>query len=384
MKKLFLSIALALALSGVAQAKTPPEVLKPYKEYRAALEAGDKNKAIKAAKKAWETAEKMLGDHKTTGDLANNFADLTPEAKNYSYKDYQSRMKAHKRSIKLSSFYGERAGDIELERHIKRIETGLTLIQIKNGKSKAGGKTTYFSDMEKALDRLSRRGSTFEGDMEVLRVRYHELAQNPKKGVEAAKRAEQIYANRTDNFSTHYPIMLKLFKGNVLKDSKKPIQAALEYQDVMQNLEGKLPADHVFVNKAFTEWLITRSGLEEEGRLEEAEQAGLCKCWPFEEYKDDVVPLERVPPIMPSRARRSGHVNVVFDVDENGKPFNIRVLSATEDIFIKPAVKSVEKWMYSPIGRGEEDVVAKTRKDVSNKITFRLTDQLGRVIPEPS
>jgi len=88
--------------------------------------------------------------------------------------------------------------------------------------------------------------------------------------------------------------MLKLFKGNVLKDSEKPIAAALEYQDVMQNLEGKLPADHLFVNQAFTEWLITRSDLEEAGRLEEAETAGLCQCWPFEEYKDDVVPLVRV------------------------------------------------------------------------------------------
>jgi len=379
MKKLFLSLGLALALSAFAQAKTPPEVLKPYKEYRAALKKGDKNKAFKEAKKAWEISEKLLGDHKTTGDLANNYAILTPEGKNYSFKDYQSRMKAHKRSIKLSSFYGEEAADMELERHIKRIETGLTLVRIKNGKSKEGGRTTYFSDMEKALDRLDRRGSTFEGDMEVLRVRYHDLAKSPEKGVEAAKRAENIYQNRSDGFSTHYPILLKLFKGNVLKDTEEPIQAALEYQDVMQNLEGKLPADHVFIDTAFKEWLSIRADFEEQGRVEEAEAKGVCKCWPYDEYKGDVIPLVRVPPIMPRSARRSGHVNVVFDVDEKGSPFNIRVLNSTEKLFEKPSIESVKKWKYANLEEVEDRQV---RKDVSNKITFRLTNSQGKLIPE--
>ena len=381
MRKFFLIIGLTLAMTTMAHAKTPPEVLKPYKEYRAALKAGDKDKAFKSSKKAWETAEELLGDHKTTGDLASNFALLTPQVKNYSIKDYRLRMKAHERSIELAKFYGEDAEGIELERHIKRIETGLTLTRIRDGRKKEGGKTTYFKDMEKALDQYNRRGSVFEGDMEVLRVRYHQLAKSPEKGIEAAKRAESIYANPTDTVTTHYPILLKLFKGNVLKDAGNPIAAALEYQDVMQNLEGKLSADHEFVNTAFTEWVKTRSELEEEGRLEEAENKGLCQCWPFEEYKDDVVPLKRVPPDMPSSARRSGHVNVVFDVDETGKPFNVRVLSSSEKLFEGPATRSVKKWVYAPVGKGED---AKGRKDVASKITFKLTSPTGKIIPERS
>jgi TonB family protein len=379
MKKLFLSFGLALALSGVTQAKTPPEVLKPYKEYRAALKNGDKTKAFKAAKKAWESAEKILGDHKTTGDLANNYAMLTPEGKDYRFKDYESRMRAHKRSIALSSFHGDEAVDVELTRHIHRIETGLTLVKIKNGRSKAGGNTTYFKDMEKALDKYNRRGSTFEGDMEVLRVRHHELGERPQKGIEAAKRAEDIYNNRTDSFSTHYPLILKLFKGNVLKDTDEPIKAALEYQDVMQNLEGTLPSDHVFIDTAFKEWLSIRTDFEEQGRGEEAEAKGVCKCWPYDEFKGDIIPLERIPPIMPRNARRSGHVNVVFDVDENGKPFNIRVLNSTETIFEKPSIESVKKWKYANLEEVED---RKVRKDVSNKIVFRLTNSNGKIIPE--
>ena len=381
MKKLFLSFALALSISGIAHAKTPPEVLKPYKEYRAALKSGDKDKAFKAAKKAWKTSEKLLGDHKTTGDLASNFALTTPEGVNYSIKDYESRMKAHKRAIVLSKFYDEAdVANIELDRHLMRIETGLTLFNIRNGQVKASERTTYFKDMEKALDKYNRRGGVFEGDMEVLRVRYHELTKSPDKGIEAANRAEQIYAKPTHNsVKTHYPILLKLYKGNVLKDAEQPIAAALEYQDVMQNLEGKLPADHNFVKKAFTEWVTTRSVLEEAGRLEEAESAGLCQCWPFEEYKDDVIPLKRIPPIMPRNAKRSGPVNVIFDVDEGGTPFNVRVLSSSEKLFEAPALKSVKKWEYSPIGRGED---AKIRKDVASRITFKLAAPGGRIIPE--
>ena len=147
----------------------------------------------------------------------------------------------------------------------------------------------------------------------------------------------------------------------------------------MQNLEGKLPADHVLVKTAFSEWVATRANLEEDGKLEEAEQAGLCKCWPFEEYKDDVIPLKRIPPIMPRNAKRSGHVNVIFDVDEGGTPFNVRVLSSSEKLFEAPALKSVKKWEYSPIGRGED---AKVRKDVASRITFKLAAPGGRIIPE--
>ena len=117
MKKLVISTIVALTLSGIAHAKTPPEVLKPYKEYRAALKSGDKDKAFKSAKKAWETAEEMLGDHKTTGDLASNFAVTTPKnTLNYSIKDYRSRMKAHERAIELTKFYDdEDVGDMTLE-----------------------------------------------------------------------------------------------------------------------------------------------------------------------------------------------------------------------------------------------------------------------------
>jgi len=378
MKKLFLSAALAFALSGIAQAKTPPEVLKPYKEYRAALKAGDNDKAYEQAKRAWELAEKMMGDSKTTGDLAANFADINP-TKDYTYKKYKERMRVHARAIKLADLHGEAAADMVLVRHLNRIETSLTLARIKNGKYIEGGDGSYFDDMEKALEKYERQGSTYEGDMEVLRARHYELRNNHEKALTAAGKAEELFKKRTDNLSTHYPILLKLFKGNSLRGVDKPIEAALEYQTVMQNLEGAIPAEHPFVKTAFTQWMLTRSELEDAGRLDEAEQAGLCECWPYENYKNQALPLLRVPPRMPSRARRSGHVNVMFDVSAEGKPINIKVINSTEKIFEKPTLDSVAKWRYQAAVDAPED---QARKDVTNKVTFRLTDMGGRLIPE--
>jgi len=207
MKKLLITFGLILMVPSMAYAKTPPEVLN-------ALDASDKNKAFKAAQKAWMKAEELLGDHKTTGDLASNFAVLEPESKNYSIKDYE----AHKRSIALSKFYEDGAEDIELERHLKRIETALSLFNTKDGKKKASSNQTYFKDMEAALDAYDRRGSVFEADMEVLRLRFYDLGNNPKKGLEAAKRAERIYAAGAEGYVSHYPILLKLFKGSFCKD----------------------------------------------------------------------------------------------------------------------------------------------------------------------
>jgi len=70
MKRIFVAIGLSLLLGTSAFAKTPKEVLEPYKAYRAAVKANDAEAALKQARLAWEAAETHLGDHKTTGDYA--------------------------------------------------------------------------------------------------------------------------------------------------------------------------------------------------------------------------------------------------------------------------------------------------------------------------
>ena len=94
----------------------------------------------------------------------------------------------------------------------------------------------------------------------------------------------------------------------------------------------------------------------------------------------DAEPCYRVPPVMPWRAKRSGHCHLVFDIHDTGKTKNIRINGCTERVFENAAIQAVQLWTYLPkIENGE----AVERLGVKNKITFRLTDELGRIISEP-
>lgn len=95
----------------------------------------------------------------------------------------------------------------------------------------------------------------------------------------------------------------------------------------------------------------------------------------------DAQPCYRVPPVMPWRAKWSGHCHLVFDIHETGKTKNIRLEGCSERGFESAAIQAVELWTYLP---KIEDGEAVERLGVENKITFRLTDELGRIIPEPA
>lgn len=93
----------------------------------------------------------------------------------------------------------------------------------------------------------------------------------------------------------------------------------------------------------------------------------------------DAQPLVRIPPNMPPRADKSGHCKVRFDVSPTGAPFNVVATYCTGRVFERPSIKSVEKWKYNP---KIQDGVPVGRTGVENKITFRLTDERGNIIPE--
>ena len=92
----------------------------------------------------------------------------------------------------------------------------------------------------------------------------------------------------------------------------------------------------------------------------------------------DVQPLVRIPHVMPAGAERSGHCDMVFDVDPSGSPFNIRP-SCSARIFQRPSVRAVQKWKYQP---KIENGVAVARSGVSTRLTYDLTDDRGVWIPE--
>lgn len=93
----------------------------------------------------------------------------------------------------------------------------------------------------------------------------------------------------------------------------------------------------------------------------------------------DAQPLVRIPPIMPTRAEKSGHCTVRFDVSPEGAPFNVDATYCTQSLFQRASVKSVQKWKYNPKIVDGRSVA---RSGVESKITFRLTDERGKIIPE--
>lgn len=382
MRKLLLSLGLALVLSGFADAKTPPEVLKPYKEYRAALKAGDNTRAQKYAYEAWKEAEDRLGDSKIAGDLAYNYA--TIPIKMFSKSNIKKRVeKAYSRSIELSHFYEDLAADVEIQRHIKLIDFKLSNVKFK--------KLNYVPDVTKAdmyglkktIKKHNKLGTTYEAELEALRAQFYHLYGEDDVALMHAERSLELFETRSDTLPSTYPYVAKLFKGKSLDNLGEKIPAALVYQDVMQNLEGNLAADHPFVNHAFSKWMWIRNDIERSGELEEAEAAGLCECWPFNDYKGKALPILRVPPIMPPRAERSGHVIVKFDLSETGLPINITKVSASSEVFVKSALKSVKGWRFSSVeDMLGEDYDPKNRQGIVNTITFRLSDQNGKIIPE--
>ncbi len=93
----------------------------------------------------------------------------------------------------------------------------------------------------------------------------------------------------------------------------------------------------------------------------------------------EVQPLVRISPIMPPRAEKSGHCRVRFDVSAEGAPYNVVATSCTQPLFERATLKSVQKWKFNPkVVNGRN--VAMT--GVENKVTYRLTDERGQLIPE--
>ena len=95
----------------------------------------------------------------------------------------------------------------------------------------------------------------------------------------------------------------------------------------------------------------------------------------------DADPCFRVPPRMPAMAERSGHCKVVFTALADGETADVVARECTDTVFCDSAALSVSRWHYYPKIELGEFV---ERPDIETKISFRLTETDGSVIPEPT
>lgn len=348
--------------------KLPDAVMEPYKKYRAAFAERDYDTAQKHAKAAWDAAEDKLGDHKTTGDLAYNYTQL------FDVLEYNPELrKAYERSVTLSSLHESQAESIEIQRRVALAQNSLY-------SNKDSFHLNDLKELDKVIVEYGYLGSTFNAEAIFLRSRYFYHEKQYEKSLDLNEQALDLFKNASPKYPSILFYAARMDRADILKKMDRDLEAALQYQEVMQNVEGELPSDHSYVNKAFASWMHLRYMFEESGLLEQAEQAGLCECWPYENNKDKVVPLKRIPPIFPRNGMTSGHVQLIFDITDEGKPENPRVISSTHRVFEGPALKALDQWVYTK--KTEEEPVG-ARKEISTRITFILTDERGRKIPEP-
>jgi TonB family protein len=121
--------------------------------------------------------------------------------------------------------------------------------------------------------------------------------------------------------------------------------------------------------------LIMWRMFEDQGRTDEA-TAQLVELGKVQEnYPDDNngLPISRVAPVYPASALKagiSGHVDLTFTVDEEGRVINPEVVEYTgSEAFVPFAIRTVEKFRYVP---HVVDGKAVARYDATTRITFRI------------
>jgi len=368
----FISITAILAGSAVpAIAQISPEVLAPYKAYRKALKAEDYKTAKAEAFKAWEVAETTLGDHKTTGDLAQNFADIA--RKTYG-KDQKSKpiLRGYRRAIELSKFYDDNSADVYLQRIVAIGEFGAQTGRI--GRIRKDLLAGEAFAQEKGLEK-----STLLGEIYTLLSQSYIKERKGQKVEDYAEKAKAVFAKADDGYVSYHPVLATLYSGYGKEAEEKIVPAALEYQEVMQNVDNVLPRDHPLVMRALGRWMTMRNRVVREGLLDEAEEKGLCECWPYDKERNEAVqPIKRIPPIMPRNAYQSGFSIVEFDIKDDGSTTNIRIAESwPEHIFEKASEKAVRQWKYSPRTAGETDA---DRTDIITTVRYVLRDRYGNII----
>ena len=201
-----LSALIAIGISHIAIAETPPEVAESYEAYKSAVLSLNQEKAEQSALAAWEAAEESLGNTKVTGDLAQNYADIAVVSKS----NFKNIERAYKRSIELASHYpDDEALTIRMDRTISL--ASIMPNRDLYSKSMRGLIKGTLQDVESA----NVEETTFLADIYTLQALVSYQSRNFRAAKQESSRAVAIYAEAHDDLSSPYrDIAEKLATGN--------------------------------------------------------------------------------------------------------------------------------------------------------------------------
>jgi len=375
MRRTFLAIGLALMLGASVQAKTPKEVLEPYKAYRTALENNDDTLAAQKAFEAWELAEELMGETKTTGDLAANFAELQPTYMNNKLA-WERVVKAHKRSVDMAPLYTEDAKAVEVDRRIKLIS--YLLANVSRSNKSAWNKKYGPKRLNERLKEFGMEGSTFDAESLAFSARIALMEEDWVDAETHSKAAMELFETRTDGIVSAYEYAVPIYLARAHVKQKRPVDAALTYQALMTKLETQGGHKNAISADAYGEWIRLRDGIISEKNTDPRAPQVVNFIVPAGRTAD-LAPLIRKPPVIPAgflRGSNSGFVKVKFNVDINGRVVDPIILSSTNKSLHDATLESLKGWRYTP------NLPEARSKDVNTTIKFDIIGRKGKRLPD--
>ena len=371
MKCTFLAISLALALGMSAQAKTPKEVLEPYKAYRTALAADQKKDAANYAYKAWQQAEDLMGDTETTGVLAINFAELKPQYINEK-RAWKLIMKAYKRSIDLAPLSEEDPDEVEIDRRAKYLTWMIPNLSPKI--PGASDKSYSAKRLNARIEELGLKGTTFDAESMAFRAQAAMMKQDWDEVQSHSLAALEIFDTRADTIASIYEYAVPIFLARAYSEQDQPIEAALIYQGLMTKLEKRGGHANPISGDAYAEWLRLRDEIAEM-KTDDPRAIDVVSFVVPSGRANELLPLIRKPPAFPASFRRgskSGFVKIRFNVDINGRVVNPVIYSSTKKSLHEPALDCLKAWRYTP------NLPEARSRNVETMIRFDLLSGTGR------
>ena len=365
-----LAAALLWPTHALAQS-VPPEVMEHYRTYAAEMKKAEPDTRVKseAAYDAWQEAEDRLGDSKLTGDLAINFAETRF---GHVRDETVDPTDAYARAAELADHYpASERDEVFAQRQILHAAYLLNDARTRRAARRA---RRVLDSVSERLRGTALEASTYAADVEVLRTQSYVLDKNGKKALQHADLAKNAFAAADDGLYSVYRFQLPLFEAVAAREAGQDLRAARALHALVEDnfrATGRYTGPSA---TAYGEWLKLRDDLKK--RADEPEVAELV-AWtpPPSPGADD--PAIRTPPVMPQSARRSGWVDLRFDIGMDGRvdTDTVRVVEASENIFRDPSTSVVESWVYPP-GMPESD-----RKAADARITFILSRPDGSLVP---
>lgn len=340
LRRLFLCLATAICFASPAYSQSVPASLKPYADdYKAAVKSRDRVAVAEAARDLWQGTEDLLGDDARTGDMAYLYARRAARLPPSSRSERDAR-KAFKRSIELAGLSGDKAFDEEMKRRLAWIEAEVTGVHLQPSRR-------TLDESRSRLEAWTSTDTLYHADFSAIEARYAFFVDgDAAASARAARTARTAYLALDETGSPralkNYKLLMRAMSatGDSLIDQALMAQ---EYAGVALDVSGS----KLRKTEAITLYRKADKMLVDQNQMIAAVNAGFDRPSITALLERADLKVLKVHPMMPAKAVRSGHADVVIMVLPDGRVGDVKVISVSEDMFGIAAVEAVKNWHFN-------------------------------------